>query len=85
MKIYVITSGEYSNYHIDTVLTNKKEAIKYIEKYDKDNEWHDDISIEVWENGEKIDEIELIKIQKKKSEWREYWKNWKPRIIFKES
>lgn len=36
MKIYVVTQGRYSDYHIITATTNEEEAKKIAAKFDKD-------------------------------------------------
>ena len=38
MKIYIVTSGCYSDYHIDTVFTNKKTAEVFADKIDGEAE-----------------------------------------------
>ena len=45
MKVYIVTDGDYSDYHIEAVFTDEKTAYKYaalhncsrIEQYDTDN------------------------------------------------
>ena len=32
-KIYIVTSGEYSDYHIDAVFTTKEKAVDYVEQH----------------------------------------------------
>ena len=32
-KIYIVTSGEYSDYGIDAVFTTKEKAVKYVEQH----------------------------------------------------
>lgn len=49
MKIYIITKGDYSDYHICNVTTDYQKAKRYEEAY-SDN-W-DDARIEVYEDGE---------------------------------
>ena len=49
MKIYIITKGSYSDYHICNVTTNYKKAKRYKEAY-SDN-WGE-ACIEVYKDGE---------------------------------
>lgn len=49
MKIYIITKGSYSDYHICNVTTDYKKAKRYKEAY-SDNWW--EACIEVHEDGE---------------------------------
>lgn len=52
MKIYVVTSGEYSDYHIDAVFLDKQKALQYCAA----NGICEDVSIEEWEtHDDKID------------------------------
>lgn len=32
-KIYIVTSGEYSDYHIEAVFTTKRKAVEYVEQH----------------------------------------------------
>lgn len=32
-KIYIVTSGEYSDYHIEAVFTTKEKAVEYVEQH----------------------------------------------------
>lgn len=50
MKIYIITKGDYSDYHICNVTTNYQKAQRYKEAYSDD--WGE-AWIEVYEDGEK--------------------------------
>ena len=49
MKIYVVTKGHYSDYHIITATTNKKLAHQIKEKFDDD---YDEAEVEVFEDAE---------------------------------
>ena len=35
-KIYIVTSGEYSDYHIEAVFTTKEKAVEYVEQHGTD-------------------------------------------------
>ena len=35
-KIYIVTSGEYSDYHIEAVFTTKEKAVDYVEQHGTD-------------------------------------------------
>lgn len=48
MKIYVVTSGEYSDYHIDAVFLDRKKAMQYCAA----NKISEDVSIEKWETAD---------------------------------
>jgi hypothetical protein len=51
MKIYVITNGEYSDYHVITATTNEKLAGEIAKKYNADIEVYEDAAShlrEVW-------------------------------------
>lgn len=49
MKIYAITKGTYSDYHICALTINKEKAKRLKELYT--DEWND-VSIEIFEDGE---------------------------------
>lgn len=49
MKIYIVTSGCYSDYGIDAVFLDEKEAEKYIATKNKEDSWHDNYGIEEYE------------------------------------
>lgn len=51
MKIYVITKGHYSDYHIITATTDEKLAYKIKEKF-SGNDGYDEADIEVFEDAE---------------------------------
>jgi hypothetical protein len=49
-KIYIVTSGEYSDYHIEAVFSTKELAESYIEDTtSEDNRFYDDPTIEIYE------------------------------------
>jgi hypothetical protein len=45
-KVYVVTSGEYSDYHIVKVFLDKAKAEKYAEVYKKTESWADSVGVE---------------------------------------
>lgn len=50
-KIYVVTSGSYSDYHIDGIFDDKGLAQSFIDSFDIRDSW-DKMSIEEWDlNG----------------------------------
>ena len=54
LKIYVLTKGCYSDYHIITATTDYELACKIKDRFDKINsEWSDEkVNIEIYENAE---------------------------------
>lgn len=57
MKIYIVTSGEYSNYGINAVFSTKENAEKYIDiLYSSDN-----VEIEEWDVDEDMTLINKIR------------------------
>lgn len=49
MKVYIVTSGEYSSYHIDRVFTDKKLANEYCRRLQKYNNYDfNGASVEVY-------------------------------------
>lgn len=54
MKIYVLTKGCYSDYHIITATTDYELACKIKDRFDKINsEWSDEkVNIEIYEDAE---------------------------------
>ena len=50
-KVYVVTSGHYSDYGIEAVFLNKKEAEKYVERMNNINSEYDKCKIEIWDTG----------------------------------
>ena len=49
MKIYIVTSGEYSDYHINAVFSTKEEAEKYCALNNKAGDNWTDCEIEEWD------------------------------------
>lgn len=57
MKIYIVTSGEYSSYGINAVFSTYEKAEKYIAlRNDEDSSWHDEYYIEEYD----VDGYEII-------------------------
>ena len=54
LKIYVLTKGCYSDYHIITATTDYELACKIKDRFDKINsEWSDEkVNIEIYEDAE---------------------------------
>ena len=51
MKIYVVTQGEYSDYHIEGVTLDRQKAERWVELYnDSVGKYHDDAQIEEYES-----------------------------------
>jgi hypothetical protein len=61
MKVYIITSGEYSDYHIERVFLNKEKAEQYVKLVNNDSSWNE-VGIEELESSddEIIAEIKYI-------------------------
>jgi len=38
-KVFVVTSGEYSDYRIDRVFSTRKKALEYLDTKDDDIRW----------------------------------------------
>lgn len=47
-KVYIVTSGEYSDYHIDAVFASYRQAKEYLKKHNNEFDSHD---IEEWVMG----------------------------------
>lgn len=56
MKIYIVTAGEYSDYHIEAVFTDKKQAELFcaIHEYDLEEYEADEIQIDTNKKPKKI-------------------------------
>lgn len=48
MKVYVVTSGSYSDYHINAVFTDQKMANAYVEQFNRGDRY-DPADIEEWD------------------------------------
>ena len=55
-KVYVVTSGSYSDYHIEAVFSTEELAEKYIHATKSGNRW-DDASIEEWDLDRNASEL----------------------------
>ena len=47
--IYIVSSGCYSDYHIDAVFDSKELAEKFVETFNENNMFHNQMRIEEWE------------------------------------
>ena len=48
MTIYIVTSGDFSDYSIDAVFTNRESADKYVDLVNRASAWKE-CGVEVWE------------------------------------
>lgn len=62
MKIYVITSGDYSDYHIDQIFLDERKAEDYVKYHQKDH-W-EKLRIETWRNADDLYDIGTEKYMK---------------------
>lgn len=51
MKIYIVTSGEYSDYGIESVHLSKEEAEEAIKVHKVMRYWYDRFQVQEWETG----------------------------------
>ena len=58
-KVYVVTSGEYSDYRIVKIFTDKAKAEKYAELYQKTDCWADNTQVEEYEIYDDCFEVTL--------------------------
>lgn len=65
-KIYIVTSGEYSDYGIDAVFTTKEKAVDYVERHGTDyniEEYNIDEDVEkktqLWNIAFYVDDVKL--------------------------
>lgn len=49
MKLYAVTKGDYSNYHIITLTQNKDTAVALAKRF---SGYYDGASVETWEDGQ---------------------------------
>ena len=49
MKVYIVTSGSYSDYHIDAVCETREKAEKILALISDKDYWHDDAQIEEYD------------------------------------
>ena len=59
-KVYVVTDGEYSDYHIEACFSTKKKAQEYIKNAKKVNESYYYPDIEEWELDSNSDIVDVI-------------------------
>ncbi|KKK84319.1 hypothetical protein LCGC14_2784560 [marine sediment metagenome] len=52
MTVYVVTRGDYSDYHIVSIWAKKEEAERVVALTNKERDWDDSPEIEEWECGE---------------------------------
>ncbi len=55
--VYVVTSGEYSDYRINAVFSTKAWAQIYVDKHNAQTSYHDNANIEEWT----VDEMQQAK------------------------
>jgi hypothetical protein len=53
-KLYAVTAGEYSDYHIITICSNKEKAEEICKLYNRGDPYYD-ASIEEYEDGVRVD------------------------------
>lgn len=41
MTVYIVTAGEYSDYHIERVFLDRKKAEQYVALQNRNSEWYD--------------------------------------------
>lgn len=61
-KVYIVTSGEYSDYHIDACFSTKQKAQEYIKNVEKTKEFWGKPSIEEWDLDGSVDVVDVVKI-----------------------
>lgn len=77
-KVYVVTSGEYSDYHIVRVFSNEETAIKFKASYERF--YREDADVEEWtlDGGDVVDGFEMIRVSyyqsKDGKDWAHEWK-----------
>lgn len=59
-KVYIVTDGEYSDYHIESCFSTKKKAQEYIKNAKKVNGSCYDPNIEEWELDSNSDIVDVI-------------------------
>ena len=71
MKLYVVTSGEYSDYHIDAIFLDRQKALQYCAA----KGICEDVSVEKWETAD--ESIECSKnVNRKDIGYIEQWIIW---------
>lgn len=61
-KVYIVTSGEYSDYHIDACFSTKQKAQEFIENAEKIEKFWDVPRIEEWDLDGDIDIVDVVNI-----------------------
>ena len=61
-KVYIVTSGEYSDYHIDACFSTKQKAQEFIKNAKKTKEFWDEPSIEKWDLDGGNDIVDVVDI-----------------------
>lgn len=60
-KVYVVTAGTYSNYHVVCIFADKEKAKHYIELYNRnvcDRSWYDEYNLEEYDTMDDLFTIE---------------------------
>ena len=61
-KVYIVTSGEYSDYHIDACFSTKQKAQEYIKNAEKTEKFWNEPSIEEWDLDGSVDIVDVVNI-----------------------
>ena len=61
-KVYIVTSGEYSDYHIDACFSTKQKAQEFIKNAEKTKEFWTEPRIEEWDLDGDIDIVDVVNI-----------------------
>lgn len=61
-KVYIVTSGEYSDYHIDSCFSTKQKAQEFIKNAEKIEKFWDVPRIEEWDLDGDIDIVDVVNI-----------------------
>lgn len=61
-KVYIVTSGEYSDYHIDACFSTKQKAQEFIRNAEKTEELWDRPRIEEWDLDGSVDIVDVVTI-----------------------
>lgn len=60
-KVYIVTSGEYSDYHIDACFSTKQKAQEFIENAEKIEKFWAVPRIEEWDLDGSVDIVNVVK------------------------
>jgi len=52
MKVYVVTAGQYSDYHIEQVFLDKEKAENYVKYHNSDPDWYDCATVEEYDTAD---------------------------------